>query len=369
MTIVRNFQQIEFNLFELLDNNKTELVNPELYENFGTINTCADGNCFFHGCVMITKVYNRADNTNRTKDFIEGLRKKIANSIDIKDDYEYIKNDLVLPLENNDEIKVVTKFRQLHDKDEIIEEFTNKKDKINAIKTLIKLQEYDEEFYDELNTELFESFINSNSIEECKYKFSKIILEKCKETLENGNIDKNTKEKCNNMFKNYIEYLFDIIISSIIDSIKKSISKMNKWIDTIKNTSQATLSQKYLQKYLRNNIIIIQKLEDSDNATIYILCEDFDFDRPSMILLTDSTHFERVVRKNPKGKVKYTSLFKYDDTPFVKKLYKISCEDDINRQKYLEKKKEEEQKEIEEESGQESDDDKEEEKGEEKNDE
>ena len=359
MTIVRDFHQIKFNLFELLDNNKTELVNQELYKNFGTISTCGDGNCFFHGCVMITKVYNRANKTNRTKDFIEGLRKKIANEVDIKDDYEYIKNDLVLPLENNNEIKVVTKFRKLHDNDEIIKEFTDKKDKIGAIKTLIKLQGYDEKFYDELNTDLFDSFINSKNIEECEDKFVKIISKKCEEILEKGSINESTKEKCNTVFKKYIKYLFGIIILSIVGSIKKSISKMNKWIDTIRNTSQATLSLKYLQKYLKNNIIIIQKLQNSENATIYILCEDFDFNRPSMILLTDSTHFERVVRKNPEGKIKYTSLFKYEDTPFLKKLYKISCEDDINRQKYLEKKKEEEQKEIEEESGHESEEEKE----------
>ena len=52
---------------------------------------------------------------------------------------------------------------------------------------------------------------------------------------------------------------------------------------------------------------------------------------PSEYDYTDSTHFERVVRKNPEGKVKYTSLFKYEDTPFIKKLgYKF-----IELNKYL----------------------------------
>ena len=112
-------------------------------------------------------------------------------------------------------------------------------------------------------------------------------------------------------------------MDEILLEIKSRIREGGNFIDMEKDTSQATLSQKYLQQILKRNIVVMQHMDD--NTSVHILCDEFDKDRDSILLLGDFTHFERVVRKNNSGNVLFSATFDYENTPFILKLYEISC--------------------------------------------
>ena len=75
---IRNFKQIELNL-KYNDGEGIRTIDSDLYENFGTIDTCADGNCFFHGCINITTAYDKALKNNSAGKFVRKLREKAVS--------------------------------------------------------------------------------------------------------------------------------------------------------------------------------------------------------------------------------------------------------------------------------------------------
>ena len=54
--------------------------------------------------------------------------------------------------------------------------------------------------------------------------------------------------------------------------------------------------------YQKPIIILQQHRGENPVATLHVLFEEFDFNRPTQILLGNGEHFERVVRKNKRGK-------------------------------------------------------------------
>ena len=320
---IRDFSQINLNL-KYNDGEGIQDIDPDIYENFGTIDTCADGNCFFHGCVNITTAYSKARSRKLEGTFVRKLREKVAKTVNVNDDFDFIKNDLMLPPEDNpDETVVITKFKDFYGNEDIIDDFTDKDVSRSAIKTVVEILDYDDDFYDNLNTKISMSMFEDKDATASSTK--EMIIDVLCNNFESefeGKIDKGKMPQLKRLYKKYLTFLLDKIMNEILDEIKDRIREGGNFIDMEKDTSQATLSQKYLQKILNSNIVVIQHVNDS--TTVHALCDEFDKERNTIILLGDFNHFERVVRKNPDGKVRYTSVFGFD-TPFIEKLYEISC--------------------------------------------